>query len=60
MKKFFYGLLRTVAWLFVIAAPVLIFMFIYTGISQIRYWPLVIGIGMLWLLLRVHRWLDLM
>lgn len=58
MKKLFEGILRFVVGVFAFFAPVLIFMFLYTGLTELRYWQVVFGVVTAVLLYKATRWLD--
>ena len=58
MKKLFEGILRFVVGVFAFFAPVLIIMFLYTGLAHQRYWQVVFGVVTAVLLYKATHWLD--
>ena len=58
MKKLFEGILRFAVGVFAFFAPVLIIMFLYTGLTDQRYWQVVFGVAAAVLLYKASQWLD--
>lgn len=59
MRKFFYAVFRFFVGVYIALAVPLSIISLYTGLTQNRYWPVVIGAAMLFLHFKACSWLGL-